>query len=323
MTTSHITTPPASVATTIVVENDTSKSAPAALVTQNQAPAATIVTAASSRAVLTRTTYDGVGGSDLKSSVGVANEPATTDTPATADSLLDHVSSVNGQTVYQGKSVTKSQSQPSSHSPSSPSLTAPLGQSSKQVTSSGLFPLLSKSASETQSTAPSRTSPPTTVSLLVSARPSTPSEGHEGLGVGLVAATAVGGTLVALLLLGAAAYYCLKRRKARRGARLRALTLSRESVPGQGFEVPPEWKPPVELPHQNAAVSRPELEDSFVLRAQPSDSVSQSAPVTPSSLSAHSAFALRDAVEMQGVSPHPSPAELFVMPAELPGVPKI
>ncbi|KAF2966115.1 hypothetical protein GQX73_g7462 [Xylaria multiplex] len=171
--------------------------------------------------------------------------------------------------------------------------------------------------------ASSRASPPTITSFLMPASPNTPHEGHEELGAGIVAVIAVGATLIALLLLGAAIYCCMKRRKARRSARLRALTLSRESMPSQGFEVPSEWKPPVELPHQTAVVSRPELQDSFVFRTQPSDSASLSAPVTPSSLSAHSSFAQRDAAEMQGAPLHPSPAELFVMPAELPGVYKI
>ncbi|TGJ78633.1 hypothetical protein E0Z10_g10126 [Xylaria hypoxylon] len=274
-----------------------------------------------SRNKLTQTNTDGAGGSDPKPTIGLANEPITTDLPATKDTPLGHVDlkvlSTDSQTVTQGKSVTGSQSSPSPPSPHSllsPSITTPVGESS-EPTSSGQFPPPSELASKTKSAASSRVSPPTTISLLVPASPSTLNEGHGGLNVGLVILIAVGTTLIALLLLGAAAYCGLKRRKARRSDRLRTLTLSRESMPSLGFEVPYEWKPPVELPHHNAPASRPELEYSCVFRSRDSDS--QSAPGTPSSLSPNSPSAPRDAAEPQG---DPPPAELFVMPAELPAV---
>ncbi|KAI0533864.1 hypothetical protein GGR58DRAFT_516594 [Xylaria digitata] len=95
-TASHITAPPAPapapVVTTTVVEKDTSKSAVAAIVTPNQASATVISTAVDDGAALAQTTNNGGGGSDPKPSIGVSNEPMTTDWPATKDAPLDDVS---------------------------------------------------------------------------------------------------------------------------------------------------------------------------------------------------------------------------------------
>ncbi|KAI1352052.1 hypothetical protein F5Y01DRAFT_281195 [Xylaria sp. FL0043] len=196
----------------------------------------------------------------------------------------------------------------------------PLAQSSGPVSSSSLFSSLSEAGSITGSATLSGIPPVTKTSSSSPAIPSTMDKGPEGLDTGLIVAIAVGATLVALLFLGAAVYCCLKRRKFRRAARLQASTLSEKDISSRGFDAPFEWKPPVELPHQTLVTSRAELEESLILDAQPNDSTSQGPPVALSSLSAYSSVALRDATELQSASPHLSPAELFVTPAELPGV---
>ncbi|KAI1280245.1 hypothetical protein F5Y07DRAFT_356376 [Xylaria sp. FL0933] len=195
----------------------------------------------------------------------------------------------------------------------------PLAQSSGPISSS-LFSSLSEAGSTTGSATLSGIPPVTKTSSSSPAIPSTMDKGPEGLDTGLIVAIAVGATLVALLFLGAAVYCCLKRRKARRAARLRTSTLSGKNTSSRGFDAPFEWKPPVELPHQTLVTSRADLEDSLILDAQSSDSASRGPPVALRSLSTYSPGALRDAAELQSASPHLSPVELFAMPAELPGV---
>ncbi|KAI0550992.1 hypothetical protein F4679DRAFT_583065 [Xylaria curta] len=225
---------------------------------------------------------------------------------------------IRSQTENEGKSVVGSQpSWLSSQLSPSELFPTPLGQSSASLSLPGVF--LSEATSNIGSTVSSRIPPTTTILPPGSIGPTTPANGPEGLSVGIVAAIAVGATLVALLLLGAAAYCCLKRRTVRRGARFRTLTLSQESMSSQGFDVSSEWKPPVELPHQGTIPHRVELEEYLAPRAQLDDDAS-SPQASPSSLSSD---APRDAAEVQGTPPRPlrpSPAELFTLPAELPSV---
>ncbi|KAI0433192.1 hypothetical protein F5Y09DRAFT_352206 [Xylaria sp. FL1042] len=310
------------VITTTTVEKGSSENDSVVIVTQGQAP----VTVNNGGATSIQVTIDGVVEPDrTTSSRGSADVSVVielTTTPHTSSYYVPSTQSTEAPTAKQGKSVTKSQSSASSlsHNLLSKSLPMPLGQSSG-LTSLSLSSSLSQAGSKIRSATSSGRSSPTKTSLSAPGIPSTMNKAHEGLDTGLVVAIAVGSTLAALLLLGIAIYCCLKRRRtARKGARLRALTLSGKDTLSRGFDAPFEWKPPVELPHQTVTTSRAELEDTLIPHAQPNDSASQGAPATPSSLSAYSSIALRDAAEMQGASPRLSPVELFVMPAELPGV---
>ncbi|TRX96010.1 hypothetical protein FHL15_003152 [Xylaria flabelliformis] len=283
--------------TSIIEDKNTPQSGPNPTIILPQVSS----TATGDGAAPTHTIDDGAGGLDAKSS-GESN------------------SSTRSQTANEEKPVVESQpSSLSSHSsPSQPSPT-PLGQSS--TPSSLPAVLLPGEIANAGSTVSSGVSPTTTALPPGSTGPTTPTNGNEGLSIGTVAAIAVGSTLVALLLLGIAAYCCLKRRIVRRGARLRTLTLSQESVLNQGFDVSSEWKPPVELPHRSMTPRRVELEESCASRAQLDDISSFQA--TPSSPSSDTSLALRNAAEMMGTPPRPprlSPAELFVMPVELPNV---
>ena len=225
-------------------------------------------------------------------------------------------STTHGKATSEEKPLAESQlPTPSSYSLLSHPTIESLDQS-LDSSSSLLLPVLSETGSSTRSKTSHETSRPTQTILSVPTSTNTPDTGPEGLGAGLVAAIAVGGTLVVLLLIGAAGYCCLKRRTARRA---RASSLIGKGGPIEEVNASSEWKPPVELPHQTVKASLAELQSSLVLHPEPSDSVIQSLPTTPSILSACSPLAAQDAVEMQGDSACVSLAELFVMPAELPG----
>ncbi|KAI0183049.1 hypothetical protein EV127DRAFT_517305 [Xylaria flabelliformis] len=291
--TAKITTQPA--VTSIIEDKNTPQSGPNPIIILPQVSS----TVTGDGAAPTHSLDDGAGGLDAKSS-GESN------------------SSTHSQTANEGKSVVGSQpsSLSSQFSPSQP-IPTPLGQSSTPLSLPAV--LLPGEISNTGSTVSSGIPPTTTASPPGSTDPTTPTNGHEGLSIGTVAAIAVGSTLAALLLLGAAAYCCLKRRIVRRGARLRTPTLSQESVLNQGFDVSSGWKPPVELPHRSTTPRRVELEESLASLAQLDDDVS-SFQATPSSPSSDTSLALRNAAETMGTPPRPSSAELFVMPAELPSV---
>ncbi|KAI0439497.1 hypothetical protein F4803DRAFT_44828 [Xylaria telfairii] len=307
------------VITTTAEEKGPSESDPTPIITPHQIPSTTT----GAGVVPTQILNNGATGLDEKSSgMESLSEAVAIEPPVTSDASLDHVSSTHSQAVNEVKSVTGSQALlPSLNSLLPQSLPTSLGQSSTPTSSIPPIPFQEKT-SKPISTGPSRISPSTTTLPSGSGDPSTPENGPEGLSAGLVAVIAVGATLAALLLLAAVAYYCLKRRRSRRGARLRARTLSQESMAHEGFDAPSEWKPPVELPHLNTATSRrAELEDSPTLRSQIDDASSFQA--TPRSPSATSSLGPRNGAEMLSPPPRPprpSPAELFVLPAELPGV---
>ncbi|KAI0862142.1 hypothetical protein F4860DRAFT_523531 [Xylaria cubensis] len=292
--TAKITAQPA--VTSIIEDKNTPQSGPNPTIILPQVSS----TAAGDGAAPTHVLDDGADGLDAKPSGESKN------------------SSTRSQTVNEEESVVKSQpSSLSSHfSPSQPFPT-PLGQSSTPLSLPAV--LLPGVTSNTGSTVSPGVPPTTTTSPSGSTSSTTPTNGHEGLSIGTVAAIAVGSTLAALLLLGAAAYCCLKRRIVRRGARLRTPTLSQESVLNKGFDVSSEWKPPVELPHRSTTLRRVELEESLASRAQLDDDIS-SFQATPSSLASDTSLALRNAAETMDTPPRPSPAELFVMPAELPSM---
>ncbi|KAH8163998.1 hypothetical protein CIB48_g4258 [Xylaria polymorpha] len=296
------------VITTTTENMGPSESDPAPIITPHRIPSTTT----SVGVVPTQILNNDASGSDGK--------------PSSMELLSEaRVSSTHSQAVNEVKSVTGSQSLSSLlHSLLPQSLPTPLGQSSTPTPSIPPIPFQEKT-SKTRSRGLSRVLPSTTTSSRSgSVDPSTPENGPGGLSAGLVAAIAVGATLAALLLLAAVAYCCLKRRTSRRGARPRARTLSQESMPHEGFDASYEWKPPVELPHLNKTSRRAELEDSPTLRAQLDDASSFQA--TPSSPSATSSLGPRNAAEMLSPPPRPprpSSAEVFVLPAELPGVYKI
>ncbi|KAI1744891.1 hypothetical protein F4680DRAFT_403613 [Xylaria scruposa] len=298
--TAKITAQPA--ATSIIEDKNHPQSDPTPIVILSQVPS----TAAGGGVAPTHTLNDGAGELDAKSSGESVEIIVTGPSPSESISLY-HVSSTR-QTENEGKSLDRSQF--SSLSPQisqSQPFPTPLGQSSTPLSLPAVF--FPGEASNAGSTVSSGMPPTTTTLSPGSTGPTTPANGPKGLSVGIAAAIAVGATLVALLLLGAAAYCCLKRRAVRRGARLRTLTLSQDSMSNQGFDVSSERKPPVELPHKDMISRRVELEESVASRAQLDDDEASSFQATPSP--PHSDTSL---------APHPSPAELFVLPAELPSV---
>lgn len=191
--------------------------------------------------------------------------------------------------------------------------TTRLGTAMRHTTSaptpSSSLPVLPEATSETGSKATLESVPPLTTSPSGPTGPSTSGNGPGGLSVGIVATIAVGATLIALLLPAIAVFCCLKRRRARRGARLRALALSREGASSTKSDASSERKPPVVHPPQSPAAIQVELEDSHVFRAQLDDA--SAVPGTPRTLSAMSST--------PGAPSQPSLVELFVVPVELPG----
>lgn len=224
---------------------------------------------------------------------------------------LKKVSSAHGQTTREEASSTRSQSPPMSDSSTSLDGSSTLASLSPPSSSSSSPSVVPETTSTTGSKTTPELAPPLTTTLSGPTDPSISGNGPDGLSIALVATIAVGATLIALLLLAIAVYCCLKRRTARRGARPRALTLSRGIVSGLEFDDSSGRKRKlsiVELPPHSAA-TQAELEDSLVFRAQLDDA--SAAPDTPSTLSAISS---RKSAPFQ-----PSPVELFVVPAELPG----
>ncbi|KAI0099713.1 hypothetical protein GGR51DRAFT_389452 [Nemania sp. FL0031] len=249
----------------------------------------------------------------------VPTGPAATAPPGTEDTPLDQVSSTHDKAPNRVESITESHSLSISGS-ASHQLSTPQGQLSTSP-SLGLVAFPPGMTSHAGSTVSSETAPLSTPSQAESTDPSRSQNGSDGTKVGLVAAVAVVATLAALLLCGALAYCCLKRRAARR--RARALTVSR---PSGGFDAVSEWKPPIELPHQNTVTSpsQAELEDSLIFpsRTAGGDDASSSSPPFPVSPSALSTFSSVAELHTPPPPPPPPPAELFVLPAELSGVHK-
>ncbi|KAI0506389.1 hypothetical protein F5B22DRAFT_453009 [Xylaria bambusicola] len=288
------------------------QSEPAVMVTQDQVPETDSVKGVAP----TQTVSHGSDGASEEPDIGSTNGSAVGDPTKTQDVFSNDASITHGQVpsqmMSQGQSSTESKSSPLPHSLQSQLTPKSQGQSFESNPSL-LLSVSSESGTETKTKPSSKVLRPTKTTPSVPTSISTPTNnGAEGLSVGLVAAIAVGATLIALLLAGIATYCYLKRRTARR---VRASTLSGKDAPNHEINASPEWKPPVELPHQTAKISRPELENSLVLQTQHNESVP--APDAHSTLSACSPLTL---VEMQGDSACVSPAELFVMPAELPGV---
>ncbi|KAK5625806.1 hypothetical protein RRF57_001522 [Xylaria bambusicola] len=293
-------------------EKVSSQKDPGVIVTQDEAP----TTEPDQGAAPTQAGNYGTGESNGEPSIGLTDESVITDPIKTQGKFSNDPSIVHGQVpsqvTSQGQSSTDSKSSPSSHSLVSGS--TPTSQDlSSESNPSLLLSVLFESGTETKTEPSSETLRPTKTTLSVPTSVSTPTNnGPEGLSAGLVVAIAVGATLVVLLLVSVAAYSYLKRRTARR---VRASTLPGKDAPNHEVNASSEWKPPVELPHQTAKVSQAELENSLVLQTEHNESIP--VPDAHSTLSAYSPVTL---VEMQGDSACVSPAELFVMPAEFPGV---
>ncbi|KAI1756195.1 hypothetical protein F4782DRAFT_324510 [Xylaria castorea] len=203
------------------------KNPPHGVPTPTVIPPQVSLTATGSGVTSTHTLNDGAGKLDAKPSAGSACEAIMTGLSTTESTSLDHkTSSKRNQTANEEKSTVKSQP-PSSSSQFSLSqpLPTPLGQLSTPLSS--ISPVyLSEGTPTTRLTVPSRI-PPTTTTLPPEslAGPTTPVNGSEGLSVEAIAAIAVIATLAALLLLGTATYFCLKRRTERK-----ALSLSQETM---------------------------------------------------------------------------------------------
>ncbi|KAI1361526.1 hypothetical protein F5Y08DRAFT_16148 [Xylaria arbuscula] len=301
------------VVTTTIPEKVSSVYDPAGKVTVDQVPA----TEPDAGATPTATVNNVADGLDEESGVRSTDKSTTTESLETGDASLHHVSTTQGQPTSQGTSSTESHlpTPLSSHS-LLPNSTEKSQDTISESNSSLLLPVLSKAESITKSEAPSRTSQPTGTTLYVPTTDSAPKNTPEKLSAGLIAAIAVGGTLVFLLLIGAAVYCCLKRRIVRRS---RSSSLIGKEDSSKEVNASAEWKPPVELPHQTMRVSPPELQDSPVPHSHLSELALSSPPFTPTTQSTWSPLEAMDLVELQGDPACVSPIELFVMPAELPG----
>ncbi|KAJ3566398.1 hypothetical protein NPX13_g7142 [Xylaria arbuscula] len=200
------------VVTTTIPEKVSSVYDPVGKVTVDQVPA----TEPDAGAAPTATVNNVADGLDEESGVRSTDKSTTTESLDTGDASLHHVSTTHGQSTSQGISSTESHlPTPSSHS-ILPNSTEKSQDTISESSSSLLLPVLSKVGSITKSEAPSRTSQPTRTTLYVPTTDSAPKNTPEKLSAGLIVAITVGGTLVFLLLIGAAVYCCLKRRTARR-----------------------------------------------------------------------------------------------------------